>query len=190
MADVRQWAVRVSLVLAVALPLGLVALYVANPLGARSADPRERILGHGLYRIPGESMAPTLVAGDLVLVRSAHYRRHRPRRGELATFANPRDAQVFLKRIVGLPGETLSIRGGRLHIDGHALEEPYVLSGNAVAPYSRELPDVRIPEGTYFLLGDNRDNSDDSRFFGPVPLAALEGRVSRTLAAQAASYAP
>lgn len=173
----RRWIVRILATLAVALPLSAVALYVANPFGARSADPRERILGHGLYRVPGDSMAPEIPAGSVVIVRAGHYTRERPQRGELVTAIAPDMKGYAMKRVIGLPGDVIGMEQGRLHVNGAVLDEPYVLRENATTDYSLELSPVSVPDGHYYLLGDNRDNSADSRMWGPLPREKLAGKL-------------
>lgn len=174
----RRWVVRILAVLAVALPLSVVSLYFVNPFGARSADPRERILGHGIYRVPATSMAPTINKGDIVLVRAGYYRSHPPRRGEIVTALAPGIEGPVMKRVVALPGEIIAIDSGRLLVNGSAVSEGYVLESNVVTEYSLEFPPTVVPQGHYFLLGDNRDNSADSRLWGALPRADLLGRIA------------
>jgi signal peptidase I len=143
------------------------------------------------YRIPSESMLGTLRPGDRVLVNRAVYHLHQPRRGDVVVFRYPRDpAVVFIKRIVGVPGDVLEVRDGRLYVNGERPREPYVhrTSGRAdptVAqaaiagstlhdPWSLAEP-YRVPAGEYFVMGDNRTDSDDSRDWGTVPRAAIVG---------------
>lgn len=178
MAKANRWIVRGLVILAVVLPLALVGLYFVNPFGARSADPRERILGYGIYRIPADAMAPTIAKGEIVFVQAGYYRRHMPKRGDIVTAFSPEIRQPILKRIVGLPGETIAISAGQLLIDGRAIAEPYVSPGNNASEYSLELPSTRIPAGQYYLLGDNRDNSSDSRIWGTLPREDLLGRLA------------
>jgi signal peptidase I len=187
----RRWIVRILAVAAVVLPVTIIALYFLNPFGARSADPRERILGYGVYRVPADSMAPTITRGDILFVRAGYYRTHSPQRGEVATAAAPGIDGPVVKRIVGLPGEMIAILDGRVFVDGKELPELYVSEEARVTPYSQAFPPARVPDSHYFLLGDNRDNSSDSRVWGPVPRSNLHGRVAiRPDADQATSYAP
>jgi signal peptidase I len=178
MTKARRWIVRTLVVMAVVLPLSLVALYFLNPFGARSSDPRERILGYGIYRIPADSMAPAIVKGQIVFVQAGYYRGHAPRRGDIVTAFSPEIREPILKRVVGLPGETISMSNGRLLIDGRVVSEPYVSPGNNLSEYSLELAPTRIPAGHYYLLGDNRDNSSDSRIWGVLPRGDLLGRLA------------
>ena len=177
MTTSRRWIVRILVLLAAVLPLSLIGLYALNPFGARSLDPRERILGYGLYRIPATSMAPNFNEGDIIFVRAGYYTTQRPQRGEVVTALAPGIDGPVLKRIVGLPGETVAIEGGRVLVDGDPLDEPYVSGDSIATPYSREFPSLVVPEGHYFLLGDNRDNSADSRLWGVLARTDLLGKV-------------
>jgi signal peptidase I len=142
------------------------------------------------YRIPSSSMAVSLRPGDRVLVNRVVYHLREPRRGDVIVFHAPDDGQVLVKRVVGLPGETLSTRDGRLLVDGKLLDEPYVrvrrgdpeptrpgpiISGTTMhRPYSLDRP-YRVPAATVYVLGDNRTHSGDSRVWGPVALDRLIG---------------
>ena len=171
----RTWVVAL-LALFVLAGATLVALYAANLPQASGWDPRERILGYGVYRMPGVSMQPAIAAGAVVFVRAGHYRRHAPKRGELAVY-DMRERGSYLGRIVGLPGETIAIVDGTVTIDGQPWAEPHVPRASVVDDYSLSMAPVDVPAGHVFLLGDNRDHSADSRMEGPVSIARLEGRV-------------
>ncbi len=143
------------------------------------------------YRIPSPSMEPTLhcarpVGGclsrvaDRVIANRLVYRLHEPHRGDIVVFKAPARVKAacnaggtFIKRIVGLPGEKLSMRNGFVWINGVSLVEPYLQESYR----GRESGDwARIPEDSYFVLGDNRTMSCDSRRWGPVRRDALIGR--------------
>ncbi len=152
------------------------------------------------YRNPASSMEKTVLMGDHLLADNLAYglrlpgqqnetwRWANPARGDLVTFRYPQDPSVvFIKRVVGLPGEKLAIRAAVVFINEEPLSEPYVthilplVSTPACAGCEDDSqaswgPET-IPEGAYFVLGDNRDNSNDSRFFGSVPRANILGRV-------------
>ena len=125
------------------------------------------------FRIPSDSMAPTLRSGDQVLVDKRAYRDALPRRGELVVFHAPRTGDVTLKRAVGLPGDTVAIEDGVLVVDGRRPREPYADPDAIDSVY---FGPVRVRGGTFFVLGDNRANSDDSRDFGAVPTDRIIGR--------------
>ena len=117
-------------------------------------------------------MLHTFLDGDYVLVDELTYRFKDPERGDIIVFRFPRDpSRDFIKRVVGLPGEQVEIRAGVVYIDGKKLNEPYILENPT---YSRE--SSLVPPGNYFVLGDNRANSLDSRVFGPVQRRFIVGR--------------
>ena len=120
--------------------------------------------------VEGDSMRPTLRPGQRLAVGPLD---RPPRRGELVVVRHgpSRPGIEMVKRVVGLPGERVRLVGGRLQVDGVAVAEPYLAAGNA-----GDL-DVRLGEDQYLVLGDHRAASTDGRDFGPVPAAALAGRV-------------
>lgn len=127
----------------------------------------------GAGRITDVSMLPTLPQGRYLLIDKWSYRIRSPRRGEIVALKpSGENRWVYVKRIIGLGGETLRIHAGRVEIDGRILEEPY-----ATGETHPEMGPVRIPEGSYFVLGDNRANSEDSRQFGAVPRNRLLGKL-------------
>lgn len=129
------------------------------------------------YEVSGHSMEPTLYGGDVVLIDRISYRLRRPGRLELVVFQKRDDKdRQYLKRIIGLPGETVQIKDGRIYIDGRYLALPESLSGVNLAGLAEE--PVLLGEGEYFLLGDNRDSSEDSRFenIGNVSIGQIIGR--------------
>lgn len=124
------------------------------------------------YRIPTESMFPTLMVQDRLLVNKLAYDLASPQRGDIALFGNQEGgADPLIKRVVATPGDTLEIQRGRLLVNGARLDEPYVRRDPCKPGYPRtcSFGPRKVPEGHYFMMGDNRTNSRDSRFFGPVP---------------------
>jgi signal peptidase I len=129
------------------------------------------------FYIPSESMVPTLEKGDRVLVNKLSYRLHDPHRGDIVVFSAPESAKSdgiddLVKRIVGLPGETIEGRGGHIYINGKRLAEPYLHDVQ-----SRTFGPEHVPADSYFMLGDNRPYSKDSTFFGPIKRSKIVGRV-------------
>lgn len=111
--------------------------------------------------VPTSSMETTIMSGDRVIGSRLAYARKQPERGDIVIFKNPDDESVlYIKRLIGMPGETLEIYDGKVYIDGKALDEPYlnVVTEGTFGPYE-------IPEGSYFMMGDNRNNSADSRYW-------------------------
>ena len=127
------------------------------------------------YVIRGASMTPSLLPGDQVLVDASAYRTSAPSRGDLVVFSSPQAAgRHDVKRVVGLPGERVEMRGGTLAVDGREIAEPYLGGLPSSVGLGEAAWDLR--GGEYFLLGDNRAHSTDSRDFGPVPAASTVGR--------------
>ena len=133
------------------------------------------------FWIPSGSMLPTLAPGDRVLVAKFWYALQKPERGEIFVFKCPWDPKRdFVKRIIGLPGDTFDIREGVVYINGQPLAERYVkkrddfsLFPNMIFP---RVP-IHIPEKMYFAMGDNRAHSQDSRYWGFVPEKNIHGPV-------------
>jgi signal peptidase I len=141
------------------------------------------------FSIPSLSMAPSLQVGDRIIVNKLSYRLHDVHRGDIVVFARPplenQDYADLVKRVIGLPGETISSKGGHVYIDDRRLSEPWLPPGPQSVtaalpgdPHQRfNMPGpVKIPDGSYFVMGDNRTDSEDSRFFGPIPKSLIVGR--------------
>lgn len=171
--------------------------------------------------IPSGSMRPTLLEGDVVLVNRLAYdfklpltdisvaKLGEPQRGDVVTFTSPQDGVRLIKRLIGVPGDTVELRDNRLFVNGSAagydhvsvVTEPLGYGGSTPSIHATEtaggserhvqfLPKVAsrrnygpvvVPEGSYFFLGDNRDNSEDSRYIGVVPRHLLIGRAHHIL---------
>lgn len=126
------------------------------------------------FLVQGQSMEPTLHDGERLLVDKLTYRFREPRRGEIVVFRVPSDpSRRFIKRIMGAPGDVLEFRDGRVILNGQVLRESY-----AVGPTLSGRIRQTVPPGRYFVLGDNRANSEDSRFadVGFVPRELIVGR--------------
>jgi len=125
------------------------------------------------FRIPSESMVPTLLVGDRVFVNKFIYRFTEPERGDVVVFesVNGREEDL-IKRVVGVAGDEVEVRNGTLLVNGEAREEPYL---NRNLPFNDSYGPSEVPEGHVFVMGDNRANSADSRVFGPLPIENIEG---------------
>jgi signal peptidase I len=128
------------------------------------------------FYIPSLSMAPTLKINDRVLVNKLSYDLHDVNRGDLIVFVSPpnegSDTKDLIKRVVGLPGETVESRDGRMVINGQVLDEPYLDDGVQTGALEK----TTIPPNHVWVMGDNRSNSRDSRFFGAIPESLIIGR--------------
>jgi signal peptidase I len=126
------------------------------------------------FVIPSESMVPTLMVGDRVLANKFIYDFTDPEKGDVAVFESVEvEGQDLIKRVVGTPGDTVEVREGMLYVNGEPQNEPYIKKGGGISPPQQEFT---VPKDSVFVMGDNRSNSRDSRFFGPVPEENLEGK--------------
>jgi signal peptidase I len=126
------------------------------------------------FVIPSGSMEPTLVPGDRVIVNKLIYRLSDPSPGDVIVFRYPRDPHtIYIKRLIASGGQTVELRDGQLFIDGRAVHEDYLPHNpSGVGDFGP----VRVPEGSYFVMGDNRANSQDSRVWGAVPRKNILGK--------------
>jgi signal peptidase I len=136
-----------------------------------------RLLVVQAFYIPSASMEPTLEIGDRVLVNKLAYRFGEPERGDIVVFERPPASATggvddLIKRVIGLPGETVEAHDGQVFIDGQPLEEPWLPDGTFTPDFA---PDD-VPEDTVFVLGDNRTNSEASNQFGPIDDELIVGR--------------
>ncbi len=135
-----------------------------------------RALDLQLYAVEGVSMRPNFEPGDILLVRRGACESRPPRRGDVVIACDSKDSsRRYLKRIVGLPGEEVSLSEGMLYVDGSHLPEPYL--GGLPAYVGLDSSSWRLGEGELFILGDNRAHSTDSRSFGPLAQGQIVGRV-------------
>lgn len=126
------------------------------------------------FYIPSGSMEPTLKVGDKIIVNKLLYRFSSPKRGDIMVFKYPVNPERdFIKRVIGLPGETIEIKNSKVYIDGKILEQPFLPPD---LKYNRNLAPTKIGENQYFMLGDNRNNSEDSRFWGSLPEKNIVGK--------------
>ena len=137
------------------------------------------------FFIPSGSMEPTLAVDDRVLVNKLSYRFGEPERGDSVVFARPEtsprtgdDIEDLIKRIVGLPGDSIVIENGKVAVNGAVLDEAYLPAGtvtqNGILPCTAAAP-CEVPEGEIFVMGDNRGNSQDSRYIGTIEESTIVG---------------
>ncbi|MFO7263521.1 MAG: signal peptidase I [Bacillota bacterium] len=130
--------------------------------------------------VDGESMAPTLHSGERLIVTKFVYLWGEPQRGDIVVFHATQNRD-YIKRVIGLPGETVEVRDDRLYIDGKEVPEPYLdeyrrKTQEAGLKLTEDFGPTKVPEGAYFVLGDNRRNSLDSRMIGVIPKEQIVGR--------------
>jgi signal peptidase I len=132
------------------------------------------------FKIPTGSMRPTLIEGDRILVNKFIYRFKQPQRGDVIVFRYPEDPKKdFIKRLIGKPAETVQIADGNIWIDSKLVEEPQQIRGIYYyneGPYGREQEAVKVPQDSYFVLGDNSASSRDSRYWGFVKRKEIKGK--------------
>ena len=130
-----------------------------------------------VYVIPSASMAPTLIEGDHILVTPYHFG-SKPQPGDVIVFQSPRSAgELMVKRVIAAPGDVVETRNGSVVVRGHTVAEPYVAQKASTGIVSPQI----IPPDSYFVLGDNRADSLDSRIWGVLPRAAVLGRARMIL---------
>lgn len=145
----------IGIIAGIALVVALVRIYVLQP-----------------YLIPSNSMEPTIMPGDRIITNQMAYRSASPVRGDIVVFAYPKDpSRIFVKRVLASEGETIELRDNMVLIDGKTVQEPYLKEGD-YPPFGPEL----VPEGSIFVLGDNRAESGDSRDWGLLPKEYLLGK--------------
>jgi signal peptidase I len=152
--------------------LGLIAIALVLAFLIRTfiAEPRY---------IPSDSMVPTLHTGDRLVVEKISYYFHPPHLGDIIVFQPPEKLQqkgypkdqAFIKRVIGEPGQTVGITGGKVYINGNPLQEDYIAE-----PPNQPFIQVQVPENEFFVMGDNRNDSNDSRYWGFLPKKNIIGR--------------
>jgi signal peptidase I len=122
-------------------------------------------------QVLGQSMEPNLHSTQRVVVEKVTYRFfHGPRRGDIIVISLPEQSEMLIKRVVGLPGETIEVRGGQVYIDGRSLDESWTVNPGGGSYGPRDIPPLHV-----FVMGDNRGASNDSRNFGPVAIEHIVG---------------
>ena len=153
------------------LQILLIALVLAVLIRLFIAEPRY---------IPSDSMEPTLLIGDRLVVEKLSYRLHPPQSGDVIVFQPPMQFQeqfgflpdkAFIKRVIGRAGDRVQVQGGVVYLNEQPLQEPYIAE-----PPAYQMPTVQVPEGSLFVMGDNRNNSNDSHVWGFLPAQNVIGR--------------
>jgi signal peptidase I len=170
----RRWIVAAT----IALPLLAAMLYLLNPSGTASLDPRARVFGYVTFRVASMAMSPTLEPGDLVWVNAWSYRDRVPDAGDVVVYYPPHSPdEPWIARVAGIAGDRVAIREGVLYVNDRSIAEPYVDSRALTQQPSLAFAEIVVPADGMFVLGDNRDNSHDSRYWGSVSSDRLVGRV-------------
>jgi signal peptidase I len=147
-----------------------IALFLAVIIRLFIAEPRY---------IPSDSMVPTLAIGDRLVIEKVSYHFHPPATGDIVVFDPPERLtelgyapdKAFIKRVIGTPGDTVQVKGGKVYLNNQPLVEDYIAE-----PPAYQMPPVHIPEGQVFVMGDNRNNSNDSHVWGFLPQQNIIGR--------------
>lgn len=152
--EIRDWVISIAVAVALAM---FIRTFVVE-----------------LYLVDGPSMMPTLEHQQRLVVNKFIYKMRAPERGEILIFQYPRDkSRDFIKRVIAVPGDTIEIRDHNVYVNGELQNEDYILAKSRM-----DYPKTTIPEGHVFVMGDNRNNSEDSRFpdVGFVPYELLKGK--------------
>lgn len=178
---------KIALALVGLIVISISLVYALNPSGTASLDPRARILGYMTYRAQAGSMAPTINKGEIIVVTTFDYHQHHPKHNDIIVFNPPRAPQtVYVKRVIAVGGDRLSLSSREFYLNGKKLDEPFT---QHIAPTrgSRNKEWV-VPENHFFVMGDNRDNSADSRSWGFVTRESIIGRARGILRIEDLNY--
>ena len=152
---------------------GVVSVYYINPYDLKTNNIRPRVFGFDIYQIPSKSMQPLLFPGDYITVSNLAYVEKSPQRKDVVVFhqskENVSQAKIqYIKRVIAIAGDRIQLQNGKLFVNKKLIDESYVLPSNNKTPYSLKMKSITIPENHFFVMGDNRDNSADSRKFGAI----------------------
>lgn len=125
-----------------------------------------------IFMVNGESMEPTLQSGDIGIASIWSYRHNEPKIGEIAIVKVDQIDKKIIKRVVGLPGDTIEVKDGVLYRNDKKVDEPYIKE-----KMMRDVPKITVPKDHYYCMGDNRNASSDSREFGPFPKEKIIGKL-------------
>ncbi len=131
-------------------------------------------------QIKGASMEPTFYNGNYIFTSKVTYKMRNPQRGDVVVFHSPRNPDIeYIKRVIGLPGDTILIENQQVYVNGQKIDEPYISAATTLIPgnFVQEGVPIEVPEDHYFVMGDNRPRSSDSREFGPIPVSSIVGQV-------------
>ena len=158
----------------------LVIFLLLTTIVSACSDTSSSLFRFKAYRFPPKSMVPTLLPGERILVDRQYYEDHKPARGEIIVFDSPKDPKkTWLNRIIAVGKDVVKGEQRKVYLNGKLLEEPYVQhTRNEITEVMDNFGPITVPENTLFVMGDNRDESLDSRHFGVVPVEKVKGKVA------------
>jgi signal peptidase I len=152
------------------------ALLLCAAILAHTGSP-DRLLPVRAFKMPTKSMSPTIVEGDRIIADMGYYKTHQPNRGDVVVFKMPVTDVLYTKRIIAIGGDTIEGSPGVAILNGRTLSEPYAIHDPDESPYDGEtFGPVKIPASEIFVMGDNRDDSYDSREYGPFDVSRVVGK--------------
>lgn len=128
------------------------------------------------HKIKGQSMHPNFPDGEYLLTEKVSYYRNDPQRGDVVVFKPPISEDEFIKRVIGVPGDTVSLLGGKVFVNDKLLKEDYIKIDTNAGGFLTEGQKYTVPAGNYFVMGDNRPHSSDSRSWGPITKKVITGK--------------
>lgn len=159
-----NWAKKIALLVFEVVKVVLISLAIILPVRLFLVQP---------FYVEGASMEPNFYQNEYLIIDEISYRFNEPQRGEVIIFKSPQgDRSYFIKRVIGLPGEKIEVKDGHVFINGSKLEEKYISNFS-----TEDHQEITVNQAEYFVMGDNRINSMDSRQFGPIKDSSIIGRV-------------
>ena len=178
----------ILLFLTVAFLISSVILFVyyINPYDLKTDNIRSRVFGFDIYRIPSNSMQATLLSGDYIIASKLAYLDASPLYGDVVIFNHKNKETLnkksrYIKRVIAIAKDKIELNKGKLYVNGKIVKESYVLDNNNKTQYSLNMPIIRVKDNHVFVMGDNRDNSMDSRRFGSIPIAQITDKATYIL---------
>ena len=175
----------ILLFLTVAFLISSVILFVyyINPYDLKTDNIRSRVFGFDIYRIPSNSMQATLLSGDYIIASKLAYLDASPLYGDVVIFNHKNKETLnkksrYIKRVIAIAKDKIELNKGKLYVNGKIVKESYVLDNNNKTQYSLNMPIIRVKDNHVFVMGDNRDNSMDSRRFGSIPIDQITDKAT------------
>ncbi len=164
----------------------VVSVYYINPYDLKTDNIRPRVFGLDIYQIPSKSMQPLLFPGDYITVSNLAYAENPPKREDVVVFyqskQNGSQSKIqYIKRVIAIAGDRIQLQNGKLFVNKKLVNESYVSVSNNKTPYSLKMKLTTVRQNHVFVMGDNRDNSSDSRMFGTIPEEEIIAKASNIL---------